>query len=108
MYKIFINDKPFVITASDTDDPRFASCKRVHAGNTKDIIDEVRLTEALQSKGVILICENADEAFRQFKSWFISIEAGGGIVFNAQQNILLIKRLGKWDLPKGKIDPGES
>lgn len=40
------------------------------------------------------------------KKHFHLIEAAGGIVTKGGQ-ILLIKRLGKWDLPKGKIDKGE-
>lgn len=35
------------------------------------------------------------------------IEAGGGICLTSSQ-VLMIKRKGKWDLPKGKLDPGES
>lgn len=35
------------------------------------------------------------------------ITAGGGIVSNEQNELLLIHRRGKWDLPKGKIEPGE-
>ena len=38
---------------------------------------------------------------------FIIIEAAGGIVQNDKKEILFINRLGKWDLPKGKIEPGE-
>ena len=34
--------------------------------------------------------------------------AEGGIVENASGKILLMKRLGKWDLPKGKLDKGET
>ena len=37
-----------------------------------------------------------------------TIEAGGGVVYNDDNDILLIFRRGKWDLPKGKLDPGES
>jgi 8-oxo-dGTP pyrophosphatase MutT (NUDIX family) len=33
--------------------------------------------------------------------------AGGGIVFNEKEELLMIHRKGKWDLPKGKIDAGE-
>lgn len=36
------------------------------------------------------------------------IEAAGGIVQNESGKILMIFRRGHWDLPKGKIDPGES
>lgn len=38
---------------------------------------------------------------------FTVIEAAGGIVQNSNKEILFIKRLGKWDLPKGKIEKGE-
>jgi ADP-ribose pyrophosphatase YjhB (NUDIX family) len=37
-----------------------------------------------------------------------NITAAGGIVQNDQGQILLIFRRGKWDLPKGKLDDGES
>ncbi len=34
--------------------------------------------------------------------------AGGGLVKNEQGQLLMIYRRGKWDLPKGKLDPGET
>jgi 8-oxo-dGTP pyrophosphatase MutT (NUDIX family) len=37
-----------------------------------------------------------------------TIIAGGGLVLNNQQELLMIFRRGKWDLPKGKQDPGET
>ena len=36
------------------------------------------------------------------------IPAAGGLVRNGQNDILFIKRLGRWDLPKGKIEQNES
>lgn len=36
------------------------------------------------------------------------IQAGGGLVLNEQHELLFIYRRGSWDLPKGKVDPGES
>lgn len=39
------------------------------------------------------------------------VRAAGGVVFrlnNATPEVLLILRRGLWDLPKGKLDPGES
>ncbi len=41
-------------------------------------------------------------------SRFNIIRAGGGIVINEHEEALLIFRNGKWDLPKGKMDIGES
>ncbi len=36
------------------------------------------------------------------------IKAGGGLVVNTKQEYLLMYRRGKWDLPKGKWDEGET
>jgi 8-oxo-dGTP pyrophosphatase MutT (NUDIX family) len=38
----------------------------------------------------------------------ILIKAAGGLVINENKDILFMFRLDKWDLPKGKLDPGES
>ncbi|MBL7703470.1 MAG: NUDIX domain-containing protein [Ferruginibacter sp.] len=48
--------------------------------------------------------EKLKETF--FKNFKV-IEAAGGIVQNEKKEILFINRLGKWDLPKGKIEKGE-
>ncbi|MEO7769109.1 MAG: NUDIX domain-containing protein [Ferruginibacter sp.] len=48
--------------------------------------------------------EKLKKAF--FKNFHL-IEAAGGIVQNAKKEILFIFRLGKWDLPKGKLEKGE-
>jgi tRNA threonylcarbamoyladenosine biosynthesis protein TsaE len=36
------------------------------------------------------------------------IRAAGGVVFNNDSDILLIRRLGYWDLPKGKMEENET
>ncbi len=36
------------------------------------------------------------------------IHAGGGLVLNENEEILMIFRRGFWDLPKGKLDEGEN
>jgi 8-oxo-dGTP pyrophosphatase MutT (NUDIX family) len=36
------------------------------------------------------------------------ILAGGGLVRNDSDELLMIYRRGKWDLPKGKLDKGET
>lgn len=48
--------------------------------------------------------EKLKKAF--FKN-FITVEAAGGIVMNSDKELLFIYRLGKWDLPKGKIENKE-
>jgi len=43
-----------------------------------------------------------------FKSLYIEVPAAGGIVINELGEALFIYKRGKWDLPKGKIEEGES
>ncbi len=43
----------------------------------------------------------------EFKNRFELILAAGGVVMK-KDKVLFMKRLGKWDLPKGKIDKGEN
>ncbi len=51
---------------------------------------------------------DASKLFDQFCSCFREIDAAGGVVMNASGEYLMIFRRGKWDLPKGKREPGES
>lgn len=55
----------------------------------------------------IQISQPAD-CFNRIKKKLKVIKAAGGLVKNGEGNYLFIYRLGKWDLPKGKVDTGES
>jgi 8-oxo-dGTP pyrophosphatase MutT (NUDIX family) len=48
------------------------------------------------------------ELKKEFFKKFTLIKAGGGLVTNDNKEVLLIHRRGKWDLPKGKLDKGET
>jgi len=56
-----------------------------------------------------IIC-NADfgKLKKGFFRHFTLVKTGGGLISNESGKILLIFRRGKWDLPKGKLDPGET
>lgn len=49
-----------------------------------------------------------DFLFKEFSSLYKFIEAAGGIVRDPDNRTLFIKRRGTWDLPKGKLEKGES
>ncbi len=49
-----------------------------------------------------------EKLVNDFKSHFKYIEAAGGVVRNSKNELLVIQRLGKPDLPKGKIEQGEN
>ncbi len=60
-----------------------------------------------ENKYLAIQDEEYYQNFKHFKKQFKLIKAAGGIVFNNDKQLLLIKRLGKWDLPKGKLNKGE-
>lgn len=107
MYKIFINEKPFIIADVSEDVSAFSGCKRVEHHPAK-VAEYIKDCESLKSKGILMVTDDTEFAFKDFYTHLVPIEAAGGVVFNDNKEILLIKRLGKWDLPKGKIDGGES
>lgn len=57
---------------------------------------------------VVLYADDATALWNDFQACFKILEAAGGYVTNAQHELLVFLRRGSWDMPKGKIDPGES
>jgi 8-oxo-dGTP pyrophosphatase MutT (NUDIX family) len=43
-----------------------------------------------------------------FCEWFVITEAAGGLVGHPSGRYLFIKRYGRWDLPKGHLEEGET
>lgn len=59
------------------------------------------------NKREFLITGEEDQLWTDFCSLFCYVPAAGGVVENSD-GFLFIYRKGKWDLPKGKVDPGET
>lgn len=106
MIKIFINDKPLFLVQQKPlqNNPEMP----VMAFNEQEINNYFKHCESLSAKGLVLTAPNPELALKSLKKQVMCIEAAGGAVFNNLGELLLIKRLGKWDLPKGKIDAGET
>ena len=56
---------------------------------------------------VTLISPDYEASVDLIKGSFKVIKAAGGVVYH-EGKVLFIHRLGKWDLPKGKLESGES
>jgi 8-oxo-dGTP pyrophosphatase MutT (NUDIX family) len=78
---------------------RFKSKKQL-----RKIIDSIGISEL---KNHIIYHENEEKLFNELTTEFTLIQAAGGLVINEYEEILLIYRNDKWDLPKGKIEPNE-
>lgn len=82
----------------------------VNCNNNAESIVLEKTREFLQQTDrfdLILLSNDVDSTFRLIKNLFHYIEAAGGLIEHNKQ-FVLIYRLGKWDLPKGKIGPGEN
>jgi 8-oxo-dGTP pyrophosphatase MutT (NUDIX family) len=56
---------------------------------------------------VTMVCENHKAVAEKIKGMFKVLKAAGGVVLKDNKWLLMYRR-GKWDLPKGKLDRGES
>ena len=103
MYKVFVNEKKLSLSNSPKE-----SEKNLHYEGKSTLEIAVDLLENTSVNEINLYHEDLDVLWKDFSRFFRIIEAAGGIVLNDKKEILFIKRLGKWDLPKGKIEKGES
>ena len=69
------------------------------------ILQVLKVTKA---KKIYLMGDDPATLLKTFKSKLPVVQAGGGLVRNQSGKMLFIFRKGKWDLPKGKIDKGET
>ena len=61
-----------------------------------------------KKKQAIFKTKAVEDAWTILVKSYQLIEAAGGIVRNPKNEILAIYRMGKWDLPKGKMEKGEN
>lgn len=107
MYKIFINDKPFILApATNSFEKGYGSLliARSELQNMKQAIDLM----SLSAVSTLTITGDVEAMWKEFLQNFKRIDAAGGVVKNKENKLLFIFRLGKWDLPKGKVDKGET
>ena len=110
--KINFNDNTiFLVQQNDISLESIAALKNVSFITTKTKDDILKTMESIKSSSSTDICiihEDVDFLIKCFFSPFHIIEAAGGLVLNSNKEILFIFRRGKWDLPKGKMEAGET
>lgn len=113
-YKIFINGTPLYLTEKGGAAALGLSASKTvvtghYNGSKKWLFPYIHLPESTENYDAIVLESNdLPQLWADFQTLFKVVEAAGGYVENAAGELLLIFRRGSWDLPKGKIDPGES
>lgn len=74
-------------------------------GDLPALLERARLAPAVSR--VTIAFPDVEAAWDSFRADHVSVEAAGGAVTDERGRLLAIHRLGRWDLPKGKVDPGE-
>ncbi|MBU4537597.1 MAG: NUDIX domain-containing protein [Weeksellaceae bacterium] len=103
MYKVFVNEKKLTISKYPED---MEKKLRFEGFATLEIA--VDLLQNTSCPELNVYGENIEEIWEDFTHMFKVIEAAGGVVRNKHGELLFIHRIGRWDLPKGKIEKGES
>ena len=109
MYKVFFNDRIIYLDDTLPDMTKVGKDYVCAFENITDLKPQVRQFLAPEKKGNLHIFHDDQESLlRTFSHCFTNIHAGGGLVKNKHGEIMVIFRRGKWDLPKGKAEKGES
>ena len=118
MYKVFIFNRPLIIASTAEILAQSASnelfddgkCYLIfkHLGKRKNLLQLIDKFEKNLSIEQLIIHDTDGEAlWNAFCDIYHIIEAAGGVVKNGNKTLVMY-RLKTWDLPKGKIDKGET
>ncbi len=109
MIKILLNEKKILLAEDHQSVCEFFRTKNAHIvfslnpEKARDLVDMLLISES----NFLIVVGDEQINLEIFKKAFPYVRAGGGVVFNAKNQVLFIFRRKKWDLPKGKLDEGE-
>lgn len=101
MYHLFYRDKDIIFVANNRENIE----NNIIFAPTLTVEEVLLLLDYYGS--VYISSDDPQAAFDCFVSRFKRIEAAGGVVRSDDDELLMIKRNGRWDLPKGKREQGE-
>src|SRR5690606_23008426 len=105
IYKIYMNESALILTHFDENYSNKGQIIDNQSFDLKKLFQQV--VENNLEDNFILQTKDTNAFFKQIKASVNVIKAAGGLVENSKSEYLFIKRLGKWDLPKGKVEEGE-
>jgi 8-oxo-dGTP pyrophosphatase MutT (NUDIX family) len=106
IYKIYINEVVLILTDSQPSDIQDYQEIKLSVFKFSRFYEQVK--DLNSPKIYLLLAKNFKLHFKKIKRSMTLIKAAGGLVSNGANQYLFIFRNGKWDLPKGKLDNGET
>ncbi|HSP40061.1 MAG TPA: NUDIX hydrolase [Gillisia sp.] len=104
MYKVFVNDIPIILSTDKNYGENYTSFP-IKTVKFKRIIRKVNEGKLLY---VNLYHDKEEKLLHHLFKKLPVVTAAGGMVYNDKKEILFIYRNKRWDLPKGKIEKGET
>ncbi len=84
------------------------TCAVVHFNDSEDL-SRAKILKILEThKRVAVVASDPEVAYAAFAAQFTEVEAAGGVVIDDRGAWLMIHRNGRWDLPKGHVEPNET
>ena len=80
----------------------------VHVSSKKELRALEAAVNGGEVEGGVDVVGHQFDAWEAFQDDHRFVLAAGGLVSDERGRLLAIKRLGKWDLPKGKVEKGEA
>lgn len=106
MYKVFFKDSCFLLTDKQNL-LKEGTHRLIHEDFNRTQTFIRNLLKEKQPFRAVLYDEDPEALFAIFKSCFLYLKAAGGVV-KQNDRMLVIKRLGVYDLPKGHQEPNEN
>lgn len=108
MYKVFFNDRGIVIDTKPNITLNADTGFVQNLARPEEVKSWFLRFAGSNEQHAVIEVDSPDIFFESaFKPAFKKVKAAGGVVLR-DNKILFIYRNGKWDLPKGKIDKGET
>ncbi len=104
MHKIFVNDKPIILTTKVEKEEGFKN----YLLKTVDLAKVIRTLNRTKLKEARFIGKKEKKLLKKLLKKLPNVIAGGGKVYNDNGDVLFIYRNDKWDLPKGKTEGNET
>ncbi len=110
--KIFVQDRPLVLTTQPSRylslHPEAQTFALYEGATSKNIRLAIEQLEKGEIPGALVSDFREEDLLQSLSKRYKHVDAAGGLVRNEAGEMLFIFRRGKWDLPKGKLDKGES
>ena len=105
MYKVYFNNHSICFDRHTRNDGslQIAGSEVARADDIAKLLQIFEISDSIE-----ILSDDFEEVFAHFCSFFVEVEAAGGVVADREGRVAMIHRRGRWDLPKGHRDAGES